>query len=173
MRSSSSSDAETREVGRASLGTMSSAPADVNDPCLGCSIVEGRVRPVGGVLLREGGLVLHGLAGASPLAGWVVLSAERHARALYDLDPVAASALGPLAARVMRAQREVLGAEHAYAFAIGDVLRHFHLHLVPRYAGTPERLRGRGAFEGQAADLLPAERLEEACARLAEALRKG
>ena len=148
-----------------------SAP-DVNDPCLGCSIVEGRVRPVGGVLLREGGLVLHGLAGPSPLAGWLVLSAERHARALYDLDAQATSALGPLAARVMRAQREVLGAEHAYAFAIGDVLRHFHLHLVPRYADTPERLRGRGAFDAQPADMLSAERLEEACARLAEALRR-
>ncbi len=145
---------------------------DVNDPCLGCSIVEGRVRPVGGVLLREGGLVLHGLAGPSPLAGWVVLSAERHARALYDLDAEAAGALGPLAARVMRAQRELLGAEHAYAFAIGDVLRHFHLHVVPRYADTPERLRGRGAFDAQPTDMLSAEQIEEACARLAEALRR-
>ena len=150
---------------------MASSSIDVNDPCLGCAIAQGRVRPSGGVLLREGGLVLHGLAGASPLAGWVVLSAERHARALYDLDAQAAGALGPLAARVMRAQREVLGAEHVYAFAIGDVLRHFHLHLVPRYADTPERLRGRGAFDGAPADMLTAERVEEACARLAEALR--
>ena len=152
---------------------MATPPSDVNDPCLGCEIAQGRIRPPGGVLLREGGLVLHGLAGASPLAGWVVLSAERHARALYDLDAQAAAALGPLAARVMRAQREVLGAEHAYAFAIGDVLRHFHLHLVPRYSATPERLRGRGAFDGQSADMLPTEQLEEACARLAQALRAG
>jgi diadenosine tetraphosphate (Ap4A) HIT family hydrolase len=84
-----------------------------------------------------------------------VLTSERHARAWYDLEPGPLAALGPLAARVMNAQREALGAEHVYAFAIGDVLRHFHLHLVPRYPDTPERLRGRGCFESRPEDALP------------------
>jgi diadenosine tetraphosphate (Ap4A) HIT family hydrolase len=109
----------------------------------------------GGVLLREGGFALHALAGPSPLAGWLVLTSERHARAWPDLEPAALAALGPLAARVMSAQREVLGAEHVYAFAIGDVVRHFHLHLVPRFASTPERLRGRGCFDGRPQDMRP------------------
>jgi diadenosine tetraphosphate (Ap4A) HIT family hydrolase len=143
---------------------------DVNDPCLGCAIVSGATRPVGGVLARAGGLVLHGVASASPLPGWVVLSSARHARALYDLDEEAARELGPFAARVMRAQREVLGAEHAYAFAIGDVLRHFHLHLVPRYRDTPQRLWGRGAFEARPEDARPEAELEAAAHALARAL---
>lgn len=126
---------------------------DVNDPCLGCRLARGEPLTPGGVLWREGGLVLHAVAGPSPLPGWLVLSAERHARALYDLDAGATAALGPLAQRVMRAQREALGAEHAYAFAIGDVLRHFHLHLVPRYADTPEHLWGRGCFEARPGEL--------------------
>ncbi len=143
---------------------------DVNEPCRGCALVEGRVRPVGGVLARSAGLVLHALAGPSPLPGWVVLTSERHARALYDLDEEAARELGPFAARVMRAQREVLGAEHAYAFAIGDVLRHFHLHLVPRYPHTPSRLWGRGAFDAAAGDYLAEASLEAAARALAAAL---
>jgi diadenosine tetraphosphate (Ap4A) HIT family hydrolase len=70
----------------------------------------------------------------------------------------------------MRAQREALGAEHVYAFAIGDALLHFHLHLVPRYADTPERLRGRKAFDGVPQDARPASEVEEAAAALSRAL---
>jgi histidine triad (HIT) family protein len=144
--------------------------SDVNDPCLGCAIVSGATRPVGGVITRVPGLVLHGVAAPSPVRGWVVISSERHLRGLYELDEATARELGALAARVMRAQREVLGAEHAYAFAIGDVLRHFHLHLVPRFANTPPRLWGRAVFEATPAEHLPSEPLEAAAQALTAAL---
>ena len=123
-------------------------------------------------MARVPGLVLHGVAAPSPVPGWVVISSERHVRALYDLDDAAARELGPLAARVMRAQREVLGAEHAYAFAIGDVLRHFHLHLVPRFADTPQRLWGRAVFDASPADHRPTEELEAAARALTAALTR-
>ncbi|EAU68354.1 HIT family hydrolase [Stigmatella aurantiaca DW4/3-1] len=144
----------------------------MNEPCLGCAVVAGTTRPVGGVLARAPGLVVHGVAAPSALPGWLVISSERHVRAWYELDDEGARELGPLAARVMRAQREVLGAEHAYAFAIGDVLRHFHLHLVPRFAQTPRRLWGRGAFDATEADHLPASELEAAAQALAGALTR-
>jgi diadenosine tetraphosphate (Ap4A) HIT family hydrolase len=99
-----------------------------------------------------------------------VLTSERHARAWYDLDGAELAALGPLAARVMAAQRAVLGAEHVYAFAIGDVLRHFHLHLVPRHADTPERLRGRRCFEGRPEDMRPEAEVVAAGRAVAAAL---
>lgn len=143
---------------------------DVNDPCLGCAVVGGTTRPVGGILARSPGLVLHGVAGPSPVPGWVVISSERHVRGLYDLDEPTARELGAFAARVMRAQRQALGAEHAYAFAIGDVLRHFHLHLVPRYRDTPPHLWGRAVFEASAQEHRPAEELEAAARILAQAL---
>jgi diadenosine tetraphosphate (Ap4A) HIT family hydrolase len=107
------------------------------------------------VLLREGGLVLHAFLDPTPLLGWLVLTSERHARAWYDLRGDELATLGPLTARVMAAQREALGAEHVYAFAIGDVLQHFHLHLVPRYADSPARLRGRGCFDARPEDAIP------------------
>jgi diadenosine tetraphosphate (Ap4A) HIT family hydrolase len=141
-------------------------------PCLACDIVRGARALPGGVLLREGGLALHVLADPSPLRGWLVLTSERHARAWYELTPAESAALGPLAARVMAAQRAALGAEHVYAFAIGDVLQHFHLHLVPRFAGTPDRLRGRRCFEGSPADMLPDDELVKAARAVADALRR-
>ncbi|MFL5262923.1 MAG: HIT family protein [Anaeromyxobacteraceae bacterium] len=142
-------------------------------PCLACRIVTGEVRPVGGSVWRGGGFTLHAPADPSPIPGWLVLTSDRHARALYDLEPGELAALGPAAARAMRAQLAALGAEHVYAFAIGDVLRHFHLHLVPRFADTPQRLRGRGAFDAVPDDALPAWRIVAAAEAVRRALAEG
>ena len=125
------------------------------------------MRPAGGVVLREEGLLVHGLAAPAPVRGWMVVAPQRHVRALYDLDDGEAARVGALVARVMRAQRSALGAEHAYAMALGDVLPHAHVHVVPRFSDTPERLRGWRAFAAGAEDARPAAELEAA----AEALR--
>jgi diadenosine tetraphosphate (Ap4A) HIT family hydrolase len=147
--------------------------ADPNDPCLACAIVAGEARTAGGLVRREDGFTIHALAGPSPLAGWLVVTSDRHARALYDLDDREAAALGRVAARVMRAQRAALGAEHVYAFAIGDALHHAHLHLVPRYADTPARLRGRGCFDASAGEMLEDGALAKAVARVRAALERA
>lgn len=138
--------------------------------CAACDLLAGRRTVPGGLVWRGGGLALHALDGPCPIPGWLVLTAERHCRALYDLDAEATAALGQVAQEVMRAQRAALGAEHVYAFAIGDVLHHFHLHLVPRYVGTPQRLRGRGAFDLAPGDARPALELAAAAELVAEAL---
>lgn len=138
--------------------------------CIGCGIAQGSRAVPGGVLLREAGFALHAAADPTPIRGWLVLTSVRHARAWYDLDENEAAALGPLAARVMRAQRTALGAEHVYAFAIGDLLHHFHLHLVPRFADTPDRLRGRRCFEATAADALAQGDVERAARAVAAML---
>jgi diadenosine tetraphosphate (Ap4A) HIT family hydrolase len=142
----------------------------IDEQCTGCAIARGRHPTPGGVVRCESGFVLHAIADPSPISGWLVLTSERHARAWYDLAEDELAALGPLAARVMAAQRAALGAEHVYAFAIGDVLRHFHLHLVPRFADTPERLRGRRCFEGRPEDMLGEAELAAAAAAVAAAL---
>ncbi|MCM2332944.1 MAG: HIT family protein [Anaeromyxobacteraceae bacterium] len=138
--------------------------------CGACDLLAGGHSPPGGIVWRGEGFALHALDGPSPLPGWLVLTAERHARALHDLDAASTAALGPLAQRVMRLQRELLGAEHVYLFAIGDLLHHAHFHLVPRYAATPERLRGRGAFEARPDDLRSPVELAAAARLVGEAL---
>jgi diadenosine tetraphosphate (Ap4A) HIT family hydrolase len=139
--------------------------------CTACELLAGRREVPGGILWRGGGLALHALDGPCPVPGWLVLTAERHCRALYDLDAEATASLGQVAQEVMQAQRAALGAEHVYAFAIGDLLHHFHLHLVPRYAATPQRLRGRGAFDAAATEALPAAELAAAARLVGEALK--
>ena len=123
------------------------------------------------ILLRRDGFLLHAVNQPTPVKGWLVLTSERHARAWYDLTPEEAAALGPFAREVMRAQLSALGAEHVYAFAIGDVLQHFHLHLVPRFAGTPPHHRGRAAFDAPASEAVPTHEVEAAAEQVRAALR--
>lgn len=140
--------------------------------CPACELVAGRREVPGGILWRGGGFALHALTDPTPLPGWLVLTSERHARAWYDLDPTELAGLGPATARVMAAQRAVLHAEHVYGFAIGDVLQHFHLHLVPRYAGTPERLRGRRCFEGLPGEMISPAEVARAALAVADTLSR-
>jgi diadenosine tetraphosphate (Ap4A) HIT family hydrolase len=144
-----------------------------HEGCLACAVTAGRHPVPGGLVHRESGFALHALADPSPLRGWLVLTSERHVRAWPDLAPDALVAIGPLAARVMSAQRSVLGAEHVYVFSIGDAVRHFHLHLVPRYSDTPGRLWGRRCFEGTPADAIPEQEAAAAAQAVASALRRG
>jgi len=145
---------------------------DPNHPCLACRIVRAEHRPPGGVLWRSGGFAVHALDGPTPLPGWLVVTSEAHVRAWSDLPAEELAALGGVAARAMRAQARALQAEHVYAFAIGDLLHHFHLHLVPRYADTPARLRGRSAFESRPEDALPAWRVVAALESLRRELAR-
>ena len=125
---------------------------------------------MGGLVLETELFVVHALLGPSPLPGWVVLAPRRHARWWWELSPDELAGLGPLAARVFRAQQEALGAVHGYAIALGDVLHHMHLHLVPRFEGTPPSLRGRAAFDAPTASHLPEAELVDAASRMTRAL---
>ncbi len=122
------------------------------------------------ILVRKHGFILHAIAQPTPVKGWLVITSERHARAWYDLTPEEAAALGPFTREVMRAQLSALHAEHVYALAIGDVLQHFHLHLVPRFAGTPAHHRGRAAFDAPASEAVAAAEVEAAAQAVKAAL---
>ena len=122
------------------------------------------------ILLREGGFVLHTVAQPTPVRGWLVLTSERHARAWYDLTAEEAAALGPLTRRVMQAQLSSLKADHVYALALGDILQHFHLHLVPRYPGTPAHHRGRAAFDAPASQAISEAEVEAAALQVRQVL---
>jgi len=136
-----------------------------------CEVAAGRSRPPGGVVFSDDRFVVYGLPEPTPVRGWVLVATRRHARALYDLDPGEAQAIGALVARVQRAQIAALDADHAYAFALGDRVPHVHVHVVPRFPDSPAHLRGGRLFQATEADARPAGEVEAACAALARALR--
>jgi diadenosine tetraphosphate (Ap4A) HIT family hydrolase len=56
---------------------------------------------------------------------------------LGDLTPAEAASVGRLAAAASGALRSSEGADHVYAAVIGHGVDHLHVHLIPRYPGTP------------------------------------
>jgi histidine triad (HIT) family protein len=75
---------------------------------------------------------------ASPVyLGHLFVEPRRHAPGLADLTDAEARAVGWWCMRASRALTDVAGAEHVYASVIGDGVPHLHVHLLPRYPGTP------------------------------------
>ncbi|MGW2947877.1 HIT family protein [Streptomyces sp. NPDC001226] len=77
-----------------------------------------------------------GGAGAVYL-GHLLVEPRRHAPGLADLTEAEAQRVGVWCTRAAGALREAGGAEHVYAAVIGDNVPHLHVHLLPRYPGTP------------------------------------
>ena len=104
----------------------------------------GALLPGGPVAEDEHVLVSHivtpdalGREGSTAYLGHLFVEPRRHAPGLADLSDAEAQAVGQWSARASRALREVAGAEHVYAAVIGDAVPHLHVHLLPRYPGTP------------------------------------
>ncbi|HTZ92587.1 MAG TPA: HIT family protein [Streptosporangiaceae bacterium] len=78
-----------------------------------------------------------GRAGTTAYLGHLFVEPRRHVPGLADLTDAEARAVGWWSMRASKALREVAGAEHVYAAVIGDGVPHLHVHLKPRYPGTP------------------------------------
>jgi diadenosine tetraphosphate (Ap4A) HIT family hydrolase len=78
-----------------------------------------------------------GKEGAVAYLGHLFVEPLRHAPGLADLTDAEAQRVGQWMTRASRALREVAGAEHVYAAVIGDGVPHLHVHLLPRFPGTP------------------------------------
>jgi histidine triad (HIT) family protein len=74
--------------------------------------------------------------------GWCFVEPRRHAPGLADLTDAEARAIGWLVARLSRALKAELNAEHVYAFVIGHHVPHLHVHLIPRHPGAPREYWG-------------------------------
>lgn len=94
----------------------------------------------GGVLFEDAVVYvghMHALDAQTAYRGYLMVEPKRHVPALGDLTDDEASAIGQVVNRVARLLRRVLGAEHVYSFVYGDAVPHLHVHLAPRYPGTP------------------------------------
>lgn len=74
--------------------------------------------------------------------GYLMIEPKRHVIGLGELTDEEAAALGVLANNLARALKDSEGAEHVYSFVLGHDVPHLHIHLVPRYPGTPRGYLG-------------------------------
>jgi histidine triad (HIT) family protein len=78
-----------------------------------------------------------GHEGTHAYLGHLFVEPRRHAPGLADLTDAEARSVGSWSALASKALRDAAGAEHVYAAVIGDAVPHLHVHLLPRFPGTP------------------------------------
>jgi histidine triad (HIT) family protein len=81
--------------------------------------------------------------------GHALVIPRAQAMNLFDLDPEQAAAAMRTAQRIARAAQEVFRPDGIALMQFngaeaGQSVFHFHLHVIPRYAGKPLRQHGRG-----------------------------
>jgi histidine triad (HIT) family protein len=131
-------------VGRHRRGARAGArPLTVPVDCLVCRELRGDVAVPGGFVWADDDVVgfhmppLEELGIPRPYLGHLVVVTRRHVARLGDLTDAESSAVGRTAARLARALTDEGGAEWVYSAVVGMQTPHFHLHLLPRYPGTP------------------------------------
>lgn len=92
--------------------------------------------------------------------GHLLVTSRRHASDLAALTPDEAAAVGRAAARYAAALR-ALGAERVYSATIGHGVDHLHVHLLPRWPGTPDEVPWHAVDAWPGATRLPPDDIAE------------
>lgn len=112
--------------------------------CFICKKHRGEVQTAG-ITIYENDVVYVGHIdndGELGYLGHLMIDLKRHAPTLGDMNEEEAAVFGRIMARVSKALMETEGAEHVYSLVSGNAVPHLHMHIVPRYPGTPEQYWG-------------------------------
>lgn len=104
----------------------------------------------GEVIAQKGGLLLThfpNLKDEKATRGHLLIEPKRHVTKLTELSDEECNALGGFIRLGASLMEGLLKAEHVYVFRINDKVAHFHIHLIPRYAGTPREFWGAKIME--------------------------
>ena len=114
--------------------------------CLICRINDGSEPAPHGLLYGDDLLVVRHMPPPYALAGWFILQTRRHCPEPVEFTDAEAASFGPMLRRCERAVREATGAARIYTGSLGEKVRHFHCHMVPRYEPAPQGALGWETF---------------------------
>ena len=117
----------------------------VQDGCFICDKQALGDAAEGGVLYQDDLVYvghIHTMGSPSVYRGYLMVETKRHVAGLGELTDEEAAAVGQLVNRASRALRDALGADHVFAFVYGTAVHHLHVHVAPRYPGTPREYWG-------------------------------
>jgi diadenosine tetraphosphate (Ap4A) HIT family hydrolase len=115
-----------------------------DEDCLVCRQIAGDIDVPGGSLVDDEVVFAFHMppldADPTPYLGHLLVSPKRHVDHFGDLEEAEAARIGGVAAQLSKALRESEPVERVFAAVIGNHVPHFHLHLLPRYVGTPPEI---------------------------------
>lgn len=112
--------------------------------------------------------------GSPNYLGHLMIDLKRHAPSLGDMTMEEAKSFGMILARVSKALLESENAEHIYSYVMGEAVPHLHMHLVPRYPGTPKEYWGPNAvYDWQQAPMGDHDDVKALCIRMKDYLESN
>ena len=152
---------------------MESGMTQKSDPCFICKKHRGEVQGEIGPLWEDEHLyVFHApfLGKEKVYSGHLMIETKRHLPGWGDLTDAEARAVGLWINRLAAALKAE-GAEHIYSFVVGHHVPHLHVHVVPRYPGTPREYWGVRVDEWPQAPRGGLREIEELVGRLRKWLK--
>ena len=84
--------------------------------------------------------------------GHIIVAVKEHVTTFTGLSAEQAGDLFALALRVARRAEGMIGAEKYYVVSIADMVRHYHVHLLPKMKDDPplgRHIMGDGGWRGE------------------------
>jgi histidine triad (HIT) family protein len=141
--------------------------------CLVCAEVDGTVDIPGGYVYADDLVVAFHrppLDEHDVFAGHLLVVPRRHARGFADLDRVEAASVG-IAMQALCEALERVGASRVYSTTIGHHVDHLHVHLLPRWPGTPADVAWHAVDDWPGARRVDGVGTTELCEALRRAVR--
>lgn len=79
--------------------------------------------------------------------GHLIIELKRHIESLPEMTPEEAQSVSHAMLFLSQKIETQTNANHTYFFRIGDITKHLHFHLVPRYPDTPKEIWGVYIFQ--------------------------
>ena len=114
--------------------------------CLSCDIISGKLTPPGGTIYRDDYWMVDHSVSPIRLAGFLIVKPIRHCEHIAYLSEEEASHLGPILQRTTQALMRAMEAKKVYVVSLGELVKHIHFCIIPRYSGMPEN--GFAVIEG-------------------------
>jgi histidine triad (HIT) family protein len=116
--------------------------ADSDPDCIFCKIVAGELP---GTIIDEDERTIAFMDINPATRGHALVIPRKHARDLLEIEPDELAAVAVAAQRLAARVHERLGADgvnliNSCGSAAWQTVFHFHIHVIPRYAGDPLRL---------------------------------
>lgn len=137
--------------------------------CVVCDEIAGTISVPGGFLHDQAFSVgFHAPptpGNAFPYLGHLMVTPRRHVAGWSGLDDAEAAAIS-VVIRDLTGLLESAGAERVYVAVIGSHVDHLHVHLLPRWPGTPKEVPWHAVDEWEGARHGDADAVAQAVARL-------
>lgn len=113
----------------------------MDETCFICNKHAGIINTDGGAIYEDEFMYVGHIDnnGERGYLGHLMIDLKRHIPTLGDMTLNEAKAFGIIMARVSKALIESENAEHIYSLVSGNSVPHLHMHIVPRYPGTPKQ----------------------------------